>query len=431
MKRFLFCALMMVSPFALAEDTFAPDDRVINVIEGDTLSDIVQNELKSPKLWPRVAEYNGLEDPNLILPGMVIRIPLEYTKAPPSAKVVFFKGGVVFRDKEQKIISLSKRGKKLFFGDSVKTSSDGFVSLQFNAETLASIQPDSLVRLKHLACEEWQSPCKVDLEVVTGSINSKVHAKPGERIEYTITSPQGVAAVRGTRFDASSGAQKTQLEVTKGSVVLSALGKEQSVNQGQGSRILTGEAPEAARQLLPATSEISMPDVVSSGDWVSWKPVENASAYQVLVARDDALTQPVYSKEVSEPKYSPKGISPGEYVLSVRAIDVDGFKGIRLRAPLVIPELALIEIPGDIRLRASGYVVQVTIDEAAFSGKGYELQLSPNADFSEKTIAHRTLSRSTWYTVPEKGVWYARIRVVLEDGTLGPYGVAKRVKVGS
>ncbi len=65
----LFCVL--ISSFITAEQ------EIYTVQRGDSLESIAQNKLQDPRLWPQLAKYNRLLDPNLIKIGQKILIPTQ------------------------------------------------------------------------------------------------------------------------------------------------------------------------------------------------------------------------------------------------------------------------------------------------------------------------------------------------------------------
>ena len=46
--------------------------------DGDTLWSVSNHYLKNPQSWPEILKYNNLpsSDPNIILPGMKLRVPI-------------------------------------------------------------------------------------------------------------------------------------------------------------------------------------------------------------------------------------------------------------------------------------------------------------------------------------------------------------------
>lgn len=73
------------SPTADAEvETVPPKPVTVEVAAGDSLSAIAERHLGDPSRWPEVFEFNRdqLEDPDLIHPGMVLKLPLSNLLAP-------------------------------------------------------------------------------------------------------------------------------------------------------------------------------------------------------------------------------------------------------------------------------------------------------------------------------------------------------------
>lgn len=66
-------ALMLLSSFSFAE---TKDLKEYKIVKGDTLWGISATELKDPFLWPRIWKENSwIDNPHLIYPGQVIKIP--------------------------------------------------------------------------------------------------------------------------------------------------------------------------------------------------------------------------------------------------------------------------------------------------------------------------------------------------------------------
>ncbi|PKK89631.1 MAG: hypothetical protein CVV64_13210 [Candidatus Wallbacteria bacterium HGW-Wallbacteria-1] len=70
----------------LDTDPSKPDGLVKYVVKsGDCLSLIARKVLNDATLWPRLASYNGLANPNLIFPGQLISIPIDWFAAAGSS----------------------------------------------------------------------------------------------------------------------------------------------------------------------------------------------------------------------------------------------------------------------------------------------------------------------------------------------------------
>ena len=70
-------APVLVVVTVLTAPAFSAEPMVdFTVSQADTLVDLSNNVLVSPHAWREVAKLNKLSNPNLILPGQVLRIPI-------------------------------------------------------------------------------------------------------------------------------------------------------------------------------------------------------------------------------------------------------------------------------------------------------------------------------------------------------------------
>jgi len=68
-----FIVLFLLASFSFAE---TKELKEYKIVKGDTLWDISAQELKDPFLWPRIWKENSwIENPHLIYPGQIIKIP--------------------------------------------------------------------------------------------------------------------------------------------------------------------------------------------------------------------------------------------------------------------------------------------------------------------------------------------------------------------
>lgn len=57
------------------EDVAGNKQRVYVVKGTDTLQSITRDFYDDPKKWKRIAEVNGIENPRLLTPGIILNIP--------------------------------------------------------------------------------------------------------------------------------------------------------------------------------------------------------------------------------------------------------------------------------------------------------------------------------------------------------------------
>ncbi|MCE9501492.1 MAG: LysM peptidoglycan-binding domain-containing protein, partial [Leptospira sp.] len=62
----------------------AEDYKLYKVQEGDTLHKIAKEQLNDARKWKEFLKYNKIDSPNLIRPGLELKIPASLAKQQPS-----------------------------------------------------------------------------------------------------------------------------------------------------------------------------------------------------------------------------------------------------------------------------------------------------------------------------------------------------------
>ncbi|HNJ65988.1 MAG TPA: LysM peptidoglycan-binding domain-containing protein, partial [Turneriella sp.] len=118
--------------------------QIIDVKKGDTLSKISKKYLEDPSQWPALLKYNQISSPNLIQPGMKLKVPASLGKKP--AAIVVYKSG-----KAQYARAQENTWKEVFVKlglyseDQVKTGAASTVHLQLSNQTILRLQPQSFI----------------------------------------------------------------------------------------------------------------------------------------------------------------------------------------------------------------------------------------------------------------------------------------------
>lgn len=87
---------------------FAEEEQTIPILvaPGDCLISICKEHLENPQLWWKIARFNRLQTPDLILPGQIIRIPVGLLKGVPArGQVSFLRGCCVSSGGKQPMVS--------------------------------------------------------------------------------------------------------------------------------------------------------------------------------------------------------------------------------------------------------------------------------------------------------------------------------------
>ena len=124
----------------------------------------------------------------------------------------------------------------------------------------------------------------------------------------------------------------TRVEVMEGDGVKVSAGKKSTtVKRGYGVRVKPGKEPEKARPQLPPPEPV-LPNngsiLVTSSIYFSWKPVEGASRYVLLISKDQAGLQPVRQLTTANTSYLFRSsLADGSYHWFTRTVDSQGLVG--------------------------------------------------------------------------------------------------------
>ena len=321
------------STSAVAQTAAEPGSKTrksdLNVVvkPGDTLTSIVMREMGTLDYWTKLADHNKLQAPHKLSPGDKIEFPWELLQYRNFAKVVFVKGEVSLQRKGESEVRPLDKGVKVYIGDTIKTSKNGFASLTFKGESLVNIQPDSHVVLQELECFEVEVACQIDLRTDKGQMRLDVKnvgfSKP---TKFSIDTPYATAAVRGTVFDFTT-LDGNILGVTEGEVEISANELSSRVPIGKGTLAGEGRSITVLYNLLdkPAYNDFLR---ISAQDVISWSPLDKAEKYKVVVASNESMTDIIQSL-TSDRTLVQAQQQPGTYFISARGVAENGLQGFR------------------------------------------------------------------------------------------------------
>jgi hypothetical protein len=229
--------------------------QTIEVKRGDTLSKISKKYLEDPSQWPALLKYNKVANPNLIQPGMKLRIPANLGKR--ASAIVIYKSG-----QAQYARALENSWKEIFIklglfsDDQIKTGPMATVHLQLSNRTVLRLQPESFI----IVTKPNSGSKDVIFTLQQGRMQAQVESmrKTGGRLY--LRTPSAVAAVRGTNFDLSASKTETGLACYEGLVDVTAQKVTVKVPQGMGTFVEKGKAPMKPFQ-LPLPPAVAPADI--------------------------------------------------------------------------------------------------------------------------------------------------------------------------
>lgn len=342
----------------------------LTVIRRDSLIALCKQVLISPKAWREVASFNHLADPNVLLPGQVLRVPSRLVKTMPvDGQIIDIEGEVQATDASG--VHAMQTGENLAEGTQVTTADHGSVVVGLADGTNVRLLPNSLATLSASRVVAGRTargvpaPASVaanapssapttgephtwtpatdgwfvgTMRLVRGSMEvlaSKItRAKPLE-----VETPTTVVGVRGTDYrvgvdapgEASDALPATHVEVLDGRVQVDSKiaqqGKRASTLLGPGhGAYVNAQGGMQLEMLLPAPDLDQLPALVEVPlvrfDWTHAAPV------RVQVSQLEDFDEIVFDAKVApgEPLRI-AGLDDGTWHMRVRQVSASGIEG--------------------------------------------------------------------------------------------------------
>ena len=400
---------------------------------GDTLIGLGRRFLVDPSRWPEVARANALANPNRIPTGATVRIPLRLMRTETvSARVQSVTGAVLAGG------SALQAGANVPEGGDVATGADGHATIRLVDGTLLRLRPDSRLQLRESSRVKDAGVVRSGAQLQRGRVEIEAAPVPAGRPGFTIDTPQGVLAVRGTEFRVAAEAGVTRGEVLGGTVVFA--GRAAAVTGGGGERVgagygsLIGEGGKVA----PPVKLLSRPDTAALPALQErllmrfpLAPLPGAVAYRGQIARDASFDIVVADLTSTTPELRFAELPDGDYLLRVRAIDALGLEGenadhgFRLKAR---PEAPLPAAPEP---RAVIFGGRVDFSWAANQeAASYRLRLGAGADFKTplRDLSDlRELATTVEGLAP--GTYHWQLASRRADSDQGPWGSVRTFEI--
>lgn len=431
-------SLLLLTALALATPALAQEATLVYTVRPqDTLIGLGRTLLVNPAAWREVARLNGLPDPDYIVAGQSLKMPLRLLRsADAPARIVSVAGQVLLEGQP------ALAGASLLPGQRLNTDAASSAVLQLGDGSQVKLMPNSEVALgEHrryaiqaanpAAAGAPEGLLAGTLRLLRGSLDllaSKVlRAKPLE-----VTTPTAVIGVRGTDYrvhHAAEGQTATRTEVLSGRVHAQAsegsrLLASAEVPAGQGAILQPGQASPRVLALPPAPSLASVPPRFER-PLVRFQVAGETGALRVQVAPDAAFNQ-VLRDETFAPGAEVRlaGLPDGDWHLRARRVDASGLAGADTATRFTLK--ARPEPPAGItpRPRAKAVVGVVPFQWAENTEAArYHLEVARDAAFQDKVHDAPALTGQRGeVTLATPGVYHWRLASVRTDGDQGPWG---------
>lgn len=250
LRLYTLLAILLAGPALVVPTTAitAEDFQEITVKKGETLSVISKKHLADPRRWRELLKYNKVPKPDLIFPGMKLKIPAFLSKN-PVATVQYTRVVAEYLQATARSWNPTRPQLSLFPRDQVRTRQTGLLRLLIKGGVL-TLSKNSIIVLNRETIEK-QASTKVLLQ--KGRLHTSFRKSPGStRPGLQIVTPSAIAAVRGTELmTAVDEDENTMVGCYEGLVGVSAQGKTVEVPAGYGTFVKKGEPPTEPF-LLPA-----------------------------------------------------------------------------------------------------------------------------------------------------------------------------------
>lgn len=220
----------------------------VEIKKGDTLTVIARRYLDDPRKWRELLRYNNIPKPNLILPGLILKVP-GFLGKQPLAEVMRVASVSEMAQSSAGPWETLARDQKLFDQDRLKTDATGSVSLNLPGSGRLLIRSNSyVVLLKENLAQKKSS--RVLLR--SGRMESFLKPQEKPRKGFEVDTPAAQVSVRGTKFVTVVDKDKnTSVSCEKGKVAVSAQGKTVEVPAGFAVFVKKGQPPGKPFTTLP------------------------------------------------------------------------------------------------------------------------------------------------------------------------------------
>jgi len=326
---------------------------------GDTLSELAQTYLRTPRAWPSLQTLNQVNDPYQMPVGLTLRIPLsQIPREAAQARLVHVRGAVRINNASTRTDMLLTQGHSLSTGD------NSYATFTLEDGSLITVPPNTDLHLTQLQKFQGTNLTDLIIDMPHGGLEATVAPSGSGVGRFEVRTPVAVTGVRGTRFRVNRNHDGQTGSVTTGSVRLQARpdggnpGDPTLISAGYGTLVRANGTLAGSWPLLPAPT-VAVPRR-QDGQWFARiTPVAGATAYEVIIAHDQAGHLRASSTVTQDTDIRlPAGIN-GAYLI-VRAIDTRGLRGQDARLDLI--GNALLDSRGDPVLDGSGHGMVLLTD---------------------------------------------------------------------
>ena len=339
-------------------------------------------------------------------------------------------------------------GALLYDRDAVQTASRSSAAIQFDEGSVLQMEERTLVIIRRLEADPFLDDRRSFMVLVEGELRCKLPGSNQKSVYTNIATPG--ARVRmltlnqaqdGVEYKVAVNADKTStISVYKGSVKVSAKGKDVIVGSNQWTRVMLDQEP-APLESLPDSVHLKAPE--DSRIYYErgrpphikffWHRNPAATRYHFILARDPLFSDIVTEERISNTTFAQDGLKKGIYFWRVSALmeDCEGnfseTRGFQVKQDHGQPTLTVGSPPDVIYYRKIPPKVLF-----AWKGrpgvKGYHFVLARDSVFTQ-IVSDKRVDKPKWFENSlEKGTYYWHVSA-LEEGAEGSFSSTRKFQV--
>lgn len=392
---------------------------------GDTLITVAQRYLARPDEWSKIQKSNNIVDPYRILPGTTLHIPAAMLRQTPGTALLEGISGQVHWHNGDGKWQVASNGLKLSAGAALKTMDDSSALLTLADGSRIVIVPASILVLDVLSVYAGGLMADTRLYLPEGQTDIAVPPAQGSRQQnLRVRTPSAQAVVRGTHFRVEADAASSREETLSGLVDVAAAGQRFDVPMGKGTVVKDGQPPMRPIALLSAADVSHLPTRFEHLPMRFDLPqLTGAVEWQGLVATDRQLVTILSSKRTRSAYLTFADLPNGDYVLALRAIDVNGLRGRDALHNFTVfarPFPPGLNTPGDgavVRTSRPSFVWGNVVDAAS-----YRFQVATDAQFTAPIHnAIENVEKASLEVDLPPGPLFWRVATFSSTGEQGPW----------
>lgn len=327
--RAITTLLLGLSLFATAH----AEDWQYTMRPGDDLWSIAAQYCGSSRVADAIAKHNEVPDPTSIRAGTRISIPVQWLVFEPAAARILQATEGVSRINGEGNYSAARAGETVNMGETLLTL-DGSALVQFADGSTITLLPQSKVLFNKLTMFGPAGMVDTHLRFSYGRGEAEV-APQNQGDRFRIQTPEGIAAVRGTRLRVGrpEGQPLTNSETLTGLVEFRQPGANTPVPGGYGAAASAGGLTTEALLAPPVWQSTAA--VYGTDATLSWQPVAKAARY-VLTWAPAATPGVIVNRTVSPTSQAAVPVSPGAYTVTVRGVSASGIEGMDAHQTLTV-----------------------------------------------------------------------------------------------